>query len=191
MASARTLGNNFGWLYYAGIRGGNLPLRARDRDRKRASWPRPILVIDTETGEVLHTKDIDNKLKSSKPYKQWLRDNARHIEASYDTTVTVPIEGEALDVYQKMFQVTLEERDQVLKPLAQSGNEAVGSMGDDTPMAVLSARERSLYDYFRQKFAQVTNPPIDPLREAIVMSLEVDLGGEANLFEETKHTQGV
>ena len=148
--------------------------------------PGQILVIDTETGEVLHTKDIDNKLKSSKPYKQWLRDNARHIEASYDTTVTAPTEGDELDVYQKMFQVTLEERDQVLKPLAQSGNEAVGSMGDDTPMAVLSARERSLYDYFRQKFAQVTNPPIDPLREAIVMSLEVDLGGEANLFEETE-----
>ncbi len=148
--------------------------------------PGQILVIDTETGEVLHTKDIDNKLKSSKPYKQWLRDNARHIEASYDTTVTATIEGDELDVYQKMFQVTLEERDQVLKPLAQSGNEAVGSMDDDTPMAVLSARERSLYDYFRQKFAQVTNPPIDPLREAIVMSLEVDLGGEANLFEETE-----
>ena len=148
--------------------------------------PGQILVIDTATGEVLHTKDIDNKLKSSKPYKQWLRDNARHIEASYGTTVTAPIEGDALDVYQKMFQVTLEERDQVLKPLAESGNEAVGSMGDDTPMAVLSSRERSLYDYFRQKFAQVTNPPIDPLREAIVMSLEVDLGGEANLFEETE-----
>lgn len=148
--------------------------------------PGQILVIDTATGEVLHTKDIDNKLKSSKPYKQWLRDNARHIEASYGTTVTAPIEGDALDIYQKMFQVTLEERDQVLKPLAESGNEAVGSMGDDTPMAVLSSRERSLYDYFRQKFAQVTNPPIDPLREAIVMSLEVDLGGEANLFEETE-----
>ena len=85
-----------------------------------------------------------------------------------------------------MFQVSLEERDQVLKPLAESGNEAVGSMGDDTPMAVLSSRERSLYDFFRQKFAQVTNPPIDPLREAIVMSLEVDLGGEGNLFEETE-----
>lgn len=148
--------------------------------------PGQILVIDTETGEVLHTKDIDNKLKSSKPYKQWLRDNARHIETSYETTVTAPIEGDTLDVYQKMFQVTLEERDQVLKPLSESGNEAVGSMGDDTPMAVLSARERSLYDYFRQKFAQVTNPPIDPLREAIVMSLEVDLGGEANLFAETE-----
>ena len=148
--------------------------------------PGQILVIDTTSGEVLHTKDIDAQLKTSKPYKQWLRDNARHIEASYDTAVTAPIEGQELDVYQKMFQVSLEERDQVLKPLAQSGNEAVGSMGDDTPMAVLSSRERSLYDYFRQKFAQVTNPPIDPLREAIVMSLEVDLGGEANLFEETE-----
>ena len=148
--------------------------------------PGQILVIDTETGEVLHTKDIDNKLKTSKPYKRWLRENARHIEASYDTTVSAPIEGDELDVYQKMFQVSLEERDQVLKPLAESGNEAVGSMGDDTPMAVLSSRERSLYDYFRQKFAQVTNPPIDPLREAIVMSLEVDLGGEGNLFEETE-----
>ena len=148
--------------------------------------PGQILVIDTVTGEVLHTKDIDNKLKTSKPYKRWLRDNARHIEASYDTTVSAPIEGDELDVYQKMFQVSLEERDQVLKPLAESGNEAVGSMGDDTPMAVLSSRERSLYDFFRQKFAQVTNPPIDPLREAIVMSLEVDLGGEGNLFEETE-----
>ena len=148
--------------------------------------PGQILVIDTETGEVLHTKDIDNKLKTSKPYKRWLRDNARHIEASYDTKVSAPIEGDELDIYQKMFQVSLEERDQVLKPLAESGNEAVGSMGDDTPMAVLSSRERSLYDFFRQKFAQVTNPPIDPLREAIVMSLEVDLGGEGNLFEETE-----
>jgi glutamate synthase (NADPH/NADH) large chain len=95
--------------------------------------PGQILVIDTASGEVFHTKDIDAQLKTSKPYKQWLRDNARHIEASYDTAVTAPIEGQELDVYQKMFQVSLEERDQVLKPLAQSGNEAVGSMGDDTP----------------------------------------------------------
>ncbi|MBT5067238.1 MAG: glutamate synthase large subunit, partial [Halieaceae bacterium] len=85
--------------------------------------PGQILVIDTTTGEVLHTKDIDAQLKTSRPYKQWLRDNARHIEASYDTSVTAPIEGQELDVYQKMFQVSLEERDQVLKPLAQSGNE--------------------------------------------------------------------
>jgi glutamate synthase (NADPH/NADH) large chain len=84
-----------------------------------------------------------------------------------------------------MFNISFEERDQVLRPLAESAQEAVGSMGDDTPMAVLSSKVRHVADYFRQKFAQVTNPPIDPLRETIVMSLETCLGAEQNVFEET------
>jgi glutamate synthase (NADPH/NADH) large chain len=147
--------------------------------------PGQILVVDTQEGKVLHTEDIDELLKTRQPYKQWLRQNARLIEGSYTGEPVAAISGPELDVYQKMFQVSFEERDQVLRPLAESGNEAVGSMGDDTPMAVLSRQERSLYDYFRQKFAQVTNPPIDPLRESIVMSLEVDLGPERNVFEES------
>jgi glutamate synthase (NADPH/NADH) large chain len=147
--------------------------------------PGQILVVDTQEGKVLHTKDIDELLKTRQPYKKWLRQNARLIEGSYTGEPVAAISGAELDVYQKMFQVSFEERDQVLRPLAESGNEAVGSMGDDTPMAVLSRQERSLYDYFRQKFAQVTNPPIDPLRESIVMSLEVDLGPERNIFEES------
>ena len=146
--------------------------------------PGQMLVVDTQEGKVLHTDDIDNMLKSRHPYKRWLRDNARYIEGSFDGESAPGISTSELDTYQKMFQVSFEERDQVLRPLAESGNEAVGSMGDDTPLAVLSARDRSLYDYFRQKFAQVTNPPIDPLRESIVMSLEVDLGGEGNIFAE-------
>ena len=144
--------------------------------------PGQILVVDTQEGKVLHTADIDAMLKSRHPYKQWLRKHAKHVEGSFDGEVAPGILENELDTYQKMFQVSFEERDQVLRPLAESGNEAVGSMGDDTPMAVLSTKERVLYDYFRQKFAQVTNPPIDPLRESIVMSLEVDLGGEANVF---------
>ena len=147
--------------------------------------PGQILVVDTQEGKVLHTKDIDELLKTRQPYKKWLRQNARLIEGSFTGEPVAAISGAELDVYQKMFQVSFEERDQVLRPLAESGNEAVGSMGDDTPMAVLSRQERSLYDYFRQKFAQVTNPPIDPLRESIVMSLEVDLGPERNIFEES------
>ena len=147
--------------------------------------PGQILVVDTLEGKVLHTKDIDELLKTRQPYKKWLRQNARLIEGSYTGEPVAAISGVELDLYQKMFQVSFEERDQVLRPLAESGNEAVGSMGDDTPMAVLSRQERSLYDYFRQKFAQVTNPPIDPLRESIVMSLEVDLGPERNIFEES------
>jgi glutamate synthase (NADPH/NADH) large chain len=148
--------------------------------------PGQILVVDTLEGKVLHTRDIDELLKSRQPYKQWLRQNARLIEGSFVGESVAAISGAELDVYQKMFQVSFEERDQVLRPLAESGNEAVGSMGDDTPMAVLSRQERSLYDYFRQKFAQVTNPPIDPLRESIVMSLEVDLGPELNIFMESE-----
>ena len=147
--------------------------------------PGQILVVDTQEGRVLHTRDIDELLKTRQPYKQWLRQNARQIEGSFAGEQVAALSGTQLSVYQKMFQVSFEERDQVLRPLAESGNEAVGSMGDDTPMAVLSRQERSLYDYFRQQFAQVTNPPIDPLREAIVMSLEVDLGPERNIFEES------
>lgn len=148
--------------------------------------PGQILAVDTETGEVLHTNDIDSRLKSRHPYKKWLRQNALRIQANLDESEgTSAYDAEQLKQYMKMFQVTFEERDQVLRPLAEQGQEAVGSMGDDTPMAVLSKRVRSPYDYFRQQFAQVTNPPIDPLRESIVMSLETCLGAERNVFEET------
>ncbi|MBT9529043.1 MAG: glutamate synthase large subunit, partial [Pseudomonas sp.] len=118
--------------------------------------------------------------------KQWLRQGAVRIQASLDDDQGVAsYDADQLKHFMKMFQVTFEERDQVLRPLAEQGQEAVGSMGDDTPMAVLSQRVRSTFDYFRQQFAQVTNPPIDPLREAIVMSLEICLGAERNIFEES------
>ncbi len=77
----------------------------------------------------------------------------------------------------------------MLRVLAENGQEAIGSMGDDTPMAVLSQQARSLYDYLRQQFAQVTNPPIDPMREAVVMSLETCIGPERNLFAEPNSTR--
>jgi glutamate synthase (NADPH/NADH) large chain len=150
--------------------------------------PGQILMVDTHTGELLHTKEIDDRLKSRQPYKRWLREKAQRIEGTFGGEMAAGIEPEQLDNYMKMFQVTFEERDQVLRPLAESGNEAVGSMGDDTPMAVLSRKERSLFDYFRQKFAQVTNPPIDPLRETIVMSLETDLGGEKTCSRKGRST---
>ncbi len=149
--------------------------------------PGQILVVDTETGEVLHTEDIDNRLKAGQPYKQWLKENALRIQStlSEEGQYVQPLDDDLLKTYQKLFQVSFEERDQVLRPMAENGQEAVGSMGDDTPMAVLSTKVRSLYDYFRQQFAQVTNPPIDPLREAIVMSLETCIGAERAVFEET------
>jgi glutamate synthase (NADPH/NADH) large chain len=146
--------------------------------------PGQILMVDTHTGELLQNDEIDNRLKAQQPYKRWLREKSQRIEGTFGGEVATGIDAARLTNYMKMFQVSFEERDQVLRPLAETGNEGVGSMGDDTPMAVLSRLERSLYDYFRQKFAQVTNPPIDPLRETIVMSLVTDLGGEKNVFME-------
>lgn len=122
-----------------------------------------------------------------RPYREWLRDHAIRLKADpelEEQLVDKGLTGEALKVAQKMFMVTFEERDQLLRPIAESGQEAVGSMGDDTPMAVLSRQVRHVTDYFRQQFAQVTNPPIDPLRESIVMSLETCLGREQNVFEQ-------
>ncbi|MCP4597231.1 glutamate synthase large subunit [Neptuniibacter sp.] len=151
--------------------------------------PGQILAIDTETGDVLHTQDVDNRLKAAQPYKKWLKENALRLEQTMnleEESRSFPeMSADEVKTHMKMFQVTFEERDQILRPLGESGMEAIGSMGDDKPMAVLSHRVRSLYDYFRQQFAQVTNPPIDPLREAIVMSLETCIGSEQNVFEET------
>lgn len=151
--------------------------------------PGDILSIDTETGVILNGEDVDKQLASCNPYRQWLREGTVKIMSTMDDD-SIEVEGaltrDQIRKYMKMFLASQEERDQVLRPLAEGGQEATGSMGDDTPMAVLSTKHRSLYDYFRQQFAQVTNPPIDPLRETLVMSLQVQLGREHSLFEETK-----
>lgn len=149
--------------------------------------PGQILVVDTFTGKVLDTQDVSNHLKRMRPYRQWLRENSLRLQGSPELEehlIDKGLAGDNLKAAQKMFLVTFEERDQLLRPIAESGQEAVGSMGDDTPMAVLSRQVRPVSDYFRQQFAQVTNPPIDPLRESIVMSLETCMGREQNVFEQ-------
>ncbi|WP_136247374.1 glutamate synthase large subunit [Halomonas borealis] len=165
---------------------GTYDYRPEDVVAKGRVGPGQILAVDTQTGEVLHTEDIDSRLKSAYPYKRWLKQEANYLESALTELARFQnMDAESLAVRQKMFQVSFEERDQVLRPLAESGQEAVGSMGDDTPMAVLSGKRRLLTDYFRQKFAQVTNPAIDPLRESIVMSLESCIGAERNVFAAT------
>jgi glutamate synthase (NADPH/NADH) large chain len=162
---------------------------AEDVVEKGRVGPGQILAVDTVAGELLHTDDIDARLQQSQPYRKWLKEQAIRIEGSMSDrrpdAAPRELNGKALQVAMKLYQVSFEERDQILRPLAETGQEAVGSMGDDTPMAVLSSKVRSLYDYFRQQFAQVTNPPIDPLREAIVMSLETCIGSEYSVFTET------
>ncbi|EDK26931.1 glutamate synthase subunit alpha [Vibrionales bacterium SWAT-3] len=151
--------------------------------------PGELLVIDTRRGKLWQSNEIDNDLKSRHPYKEWMEKNVHKLtpfsELDDDQVGKRSFDDDTLKTYQKQFAMSNEESDQVLRVLGDMGQEAVGSMGDDTPMAVLSSKERLVTDYFRQKFAQVTNPPIDPLREKHVMSLATSIGQEMNVFCET------
>ncbi|MEA3275714.1 MAG: glutamate synthase large subunit [Pseudomonadota bacterium] len=147
--------------------------------------PGEMLAADTETGELLLPPAIDDRLKWAHPYKHWLKTHVVRLGSAFDDDplCTEPLADGKLTVYEKLFLVSREEREQVIRVLAQAGQEALGSMGDDTPLPVLSSTPRALYDSFRQRFAQVTNPPIDPIREQVVMSLETCFGPERNPFE--------
>ncbi len=147
--------------------------------------PGDMLAIDTCDGELLTPDVIGARLKRGAPYKRWLRAGVRRLESTVDSSPRPEpwLDDAALGQAQKLFGVTLEEREQVVVPLAAEGAEGIGSMGDDTPTWVLSRQNRPLYDAFRQQFAQVTNPPIDPIREQVMMSLESCLGPEANPFD--------
>jgi glutamate synthase (NADPH) large chain len=146
--------------------------------------PGEMLALDLQTAELLDTRRVDDLLKSRHPYKAWLKKGVRYLQTDLidPRLAAEPFDRDTLAQYQKMFNVSAEERDEIIRVLAEDESEAVGSMGDDTPMPVLSRKVRSLYDYFRQQFAQVTNPPIDSLRESIVMSLQTQIGPEANIF---------
>jgi glutamate synthase (NADPH/NADH) large chain len=152
--------------------------------RKGKLGPGDMIALDLQTGELLESAGIDKLLKNRHPYKTWLKKGVKYLETDLvdPRLAAEPMDRDTLALYQKMFNVSSEERDEIIRVLAEDESEAVGSMGDDTPMPVLSHRVRSLYDYFRQQFAQVTNPPIDPLRELIVMSLQTQIGPECNVF---------
>jgi glutamate synthase (NADPH) large chain len=152
--------------------------------RKGKLGPGEMIALDLQTGELLENSDIDALLKVRHPYKAWLKKSVIYLESELvdPRLAAEPMDRATLATYQKMYNITAEERDEVIRILAEDESEAVGSMGDDTPMPVLSHKIRSLYDYFRQQFAQVTNPPIDPLRETIVMSLQTQIGPECNVF---------
>jgi len=151
--------------------------------------PGEMLALDLQTSELLDTRRVDDLLKSRHPYKVWLKKGVRYLQTDLidPRLAAEPFDRDTLALYQKMYNVSAEERDEIIRVLAEDESEAVGSMGDDTPMPVLSKKVRSLYDYFRQQFAQVTNPPIDSLRESIVMSLQTQIGREANIFVPGQH----
>lgn len=142
--------------------------------------------LDLKFGKVLKDDDINDYLKSSNPYMKWLNDHMiylqEHIEEQYVTRCDY--DAEKLIERQRYFNITQEVVEQVIEPMIRDGKEAVGSMGDDTPLAAFSSVQRNFSDYFKQRFAQVTNPPIDPIREKVVMSLNTGFGETHNILDE-------
>jgi glutamate synthase domain-containing protein 2/glutamate synthase domain-containing protein 1/glutamate synthase domain-containing protein 3 len=147
--------------------------------------PGRIFFVDTEQGRILSDEEIKGELVRRRPYRQWVAENRVKLESLPQEAEPTPMADEVCFRLQEVFGYTLEDLRIVLPPMVATGVEALGSMGDDTALACLSDRPRLLYHYFKQLFAQVTNPPIDSLLERLVMSTISTLGEERNLLDET------
>src|ERR1700727_1394557 len=142
-----------------------------------------MLLVDLEKGRLIPDEEIHSQLADLHPYGEWLKNTQSVLEEQPVTPEAAPISNLALLDRQQMFGYTQEDLKLLMAPMATTGEEAVGSMGNDTPISALSDRPKLLFTYFKQNFAQVTNPPIDPIREELVMSLVSIIGPRPNLFD--------
>ncbi len=140
--------------------------------------------LDLKTGEVLKNSDINEYIKTGVPYGEWLNKNMTYLqEYEYEGELD-PVDHKEMEAKQRYFNYTLEVMREVIRPMIKENKETTAAMGDDTPLAAFSNEQRNFTDFFRQKFAQVTNPPIDPIREKSVMSLNTGFGPIKNVLEE-------
>ncbi len=158
------------------------PEKIRRKGRLR---PGHMFLVDTVEGRIITDNEIKSKIARQKPYRRWLEENRIELRGLFDAPKLVKSDTETLAQRMQAFGYTREELKMILMPMAINGQEPVGSMGNDTPLAVLSDRPKLLFNYFKQLFAQVTNPAIDPLREGLVMSLMMFIGKKRNILEET------
>ena len=164
---------------------GVLPFAEEDIVRKWRLQPGKMLLIDLEQGRIIEDDELKADLANAEPYAKWLAQAQYKLEDITDIVpelAAIPPEETTLMERQQAFGYTQEDISRFLEPMAVDGDDPIGSMGTDTPIAVLSNRARLLYDYFKQNFAQVTNPPIDPIREELVTSLTSMIGPRPNLL---------
>lgn len=148
--------------------------------------PGKIFLIDLNEGRIIDDAELKQAHISKQPYKEWIDNNVVDLNDLPEPKKVKGLDQKTLIDRQRAFGYTIEDVKVVLRPMATAGIEATGAMGDDTPLAVLSRKPRLLYDYFKQLFAQVTNPPVDPIREEVIMAEDVMLGAEGNLLDETE-----
>ena len=163
---------------------GVLPIPPEKILKKGRLQPGKMFLIDTQEGRIIDDKEIKEHYATKQPYGQWLKDNIVDLRALPKPKKVQGLNSKTLLERQRAFGYTIEDLKVVLMPMAL-GEEATGSMGTDTPLAVLSDKPKPLYDYFQQLFAQVTNPPIDAIREEIIMAEDMMLGPEGNFLDET------
>src|SRR5215217_4821931 len=161
---------------------GVLPIPENKIIKKWRLQPGKMFLIDFDQGRIVDDEELKNQFASAKPYRQWIESVRVKLE-DVEEEIAEPIHAETLLDRQQAFGYTQEDIKFLLSPMAAAGEEGIGSMGNDSPLAVLSDKNKPLYNYFKQLFAQVTNPPIDPIREAIVMSLVSFIGPKPNLLD--------
>jgi len=164
---------------------GVLPVKPEDVKRKGRLQPGKMLLVDTVEGRIIADREIKRSLYGRNPYQLWLKENQITLDQLADPPREHAADHATLVRRQRAFGYTSEDLRMILAPMAQNGEEPVGSMGSDTPLACLSDQPQPLFHYFKQLFAQVTNPPIDPIREEMVMSLTSYIGTERNILAET------
>ncbi|MFI1771166.1 glutamate synthase large subunit [Thalassobellus citreus] len=148
--------------------------------------PGKMFLVDMNEGRIINDEEIKSKIVSERPYKEWLEKTRLHLKDVPYTNTTCPIETIDIKTRQRLFNYTFEDIQEVITPMAIVGKEALGSMGIDTPLAVLSDRPQLISNYFKQLFAQVTNPPLDGIREEIVTDISLSLGKDRNIFSITE-----
>jgi glutamate synthase (ferredoxin) len=163
---------------------GALPIPTEKIRARGRLQPGRMLLVNTTQGRILDDVELKEELASRRPYRRWVTEH-RIVLPELATAAADEAPAARVRHLQRAFGYTGEELRMILAPMATGGEEPVGSMGNDTPLAVLSDRPQLLFAYFRQQFAQVTNPPIDPIRERLVMSLGMNVGPQANLLDET------
>jgi len=164
---------------------GALPIEPSKIVKKWRVQPGKMIYADLEQGRILFDKEIKEDIASTKPYKKWLELNSLHIDDFPEKEPSYPHDMKTLLTRQLVFGFSQEDVDFIIQNMAEMGKEPLGSMGSDIPLAVLSNQSRHLSNYFKQQFAQVSNPPIDPIRERMVMSLNTAVGRIYNLLSET------
>ena len=164
---------------------GVLPIDPSTIIKKGRLHPGKMFVVDMEQGRIISDEELKQKICTQKPYADWLNQNKIRLEELPEPRVAFThLSDESILKYQKALGYSTEDIDSIIKPMAIDGKEPIGSMGTDTPLAVLSDQPQHLSSYFKQLFAQVTNPPIDPIRERMVMSLAAFVGNNGNMLQE-------